>query len=96
MVEGHGVSDAPGAIETNISPNPFTNITKIKYELKQAETVQLMVYNQLGQLVYQQSLYQTQGPQQIIWNAKDQPDGLYYFRITAYDQMADGKMVKAR
>ena len=31
-------------------PNPFTNSATIEYELKQPSTVQLSVYNQLGQL----------------------------------------------
>lgn len=93
---GSFITNAQNAIETHISPNPFTKITKIKYELKQAGTVQFIVYNQLGQLVYQQSLLQVQGPQQLIWNAKEQPQGLYYFRIEAHDQVADGKLVKVR
>ena len=81
---------------SQISPNPFTTSTTIKYELKQPEKVSLMIYNHLGQLVHKTQENQPQGKQQIIWNAEGLPDGIYYFRLQVGEQFANGKMVKVR
>jgi len=58
--------------------------------------VQFSVFNQLGQLVYHHSEDQQQGSQQLQWDAQDQAEGLYYYRMKAGDAIANGKMVKAR
>ena len=79
-----------------VYPNPFKTITKIEYELKQASKVQLSVFNQLGQIVYLRSEKQAQGKQQLIWNAEKFAEGIYYFKIQAGEQLANGKMVKVR
>ena len=79
-----------------VHPTPFTISTTLSYELKQPETVQLSVFNQLGQLVYQHSEDQTQGKQQLHWKAQDQPEGLYFYQLHAGDKTANGKLVKAR
>ena len=78
------------------NPNPFSTSTNIEYELKQPETVQLSIFNHHGQLVYQIEENQSQGIQQQIWNAEGLPDGIYYFRIQAGEQITNGKMVKVR
>jgi hypothetical protein len=57
--------------------------------------MQLNIYNQLGQLVYQHSEEQAQGEQQLRWQAEDQPDGLYFYRLKVDEQVAIGKLVKA-
>jgi len=50
----------------------------------------------LGQLVYQTEENQPQGKQQLIWNAEGYSDGIYYYRLQAGEQTANGKMVKVR
>ena len=78
------------------SPNPFSNSITIEYTLKHTETVQLSVFNQLGQLVYLHSEEQTRGIQKLQWKADDQPEGLYYFRLQAGEQVATGNLVKIK
>lgn len=80
----------------SVSPNPFSSSTTLSYDLKEPSTVQLSVFNQLGQLVYQHSEKQTQGIQKLHWDAEDQPEGLYYYRVQSGDQQATGKLVKTR
>jgi len=89
------------SIDNNLSlvivhPNPFNTSTTLSYDLKAPSTVQLSVYNQLGQLVYLHSEDQSQGSQQLNWKAQDMPEGLYYYRLQAGEQTANGKMVKVR
>jgi N-acetylneuraminic acid mutarotase len=78
------------------SPNPFTTSTTLSYELKQPEKVTLSIFNHLGQLVYQTQLNQQPGNQQLIWNAEGYAEGVYYYRLKAGDQVANGKLVKVR
>ena len=75
-------------------PNPFTTSTTIEYELKQPEKVTLTIYDYLGKLIYQIDKNQIKGKQQLIWNANGLPDGIYYFRLQAANQIANGKMMK--
>jgi len=77
-------------------PNPFSTSTTIEYEHKQPEKVSMTIYNHLGQLVYQTQKNQPQGKQQLIWNAEGYADGIYYYRLQAGDQIANGKIVKVR
>ena len=77
-------------------PNPFSTSTTIGYELKQPENVSLSIYNHSGQLVFQTQENQSQGKQQLLWNAEGHTDGIYYFRLQAGEQIAAGKMVKVK
>jgi hypothetical protein len=91
-----GISDSFIGYDIVVSPNPFIASTTLLYKLKEPSTVQLSVFNQLGQLVYAYSEKQQQGDQQLIWDASKQPEGLYFFRLKAGDQVATGKMVKVK
>jgi len=90
------ISEIGALIGLAISPNPFTTSTTVEYELKQPSTVQLSIYNQLGQLVYQTQENQQQGKQQLLWNADRYADGIYYYRLQVGDATSNGKMVKVR
>jgi len=75
-------------------PNPFTSSTTLSYVLKQPSAVQLSVYNQLGQLIYQHSEDQQQGSQKLHWQTENQPEGIYFYQLHSGDQVANGKLVK--
>ncbi|NMB47831.1 T9SS type A sorting domain-containing protein [Candidatus Kuenenbacteria bacterium] len=72
-------------------PNPFNSTTTIKYSLPQAETVQLTIYNILGQKVKDLvNVKQPAGSYNIVWDATDRngmtvPTGVYFYRIEASD-----------
>ncbi len=78
----------------NTQPNPFSSSITIEYKLKQTQTVQISIFNQFGQLVYQQTEDQVQGLQQLHWKAQDQAEGLYYYRLQAAKHIINGKMMK--
>jgi predicted GH43/DUF377 family glycosyl hydrolase len=83
-------------ISVQLYPNPFTSSTILSYSLKQPSTVQLSVFNQMGQLVYQRSEEQQQGEQRLQWDAQDIAEGIYYYGLKAGDQIAKGKLVKVK
>lgn len=79
-----------------IFPNPFSTSTTIEYELKQPEKVTLKVYDYLGKQVFQTEDNQSQGKQQLIWNAESFADGIYYYSLQIGEKVANGKMVKVK
>ena len=82
--------------EALVAPNPFSTSTTLEYKLKQPEKVMLTIYDQMGKQVYNTEENQPLGKQQLIWNAEEYTDGIYYFRLQAGDHVANGKMVKVR
>ncbi len=65
-------------------PNPFNPSTTIRFDLKEASTVVLGIYNTLGQLV-KSSNYGTMnaGRYSEVFNMSELATGLYFYRITA-------------
>ena len=63
-------------------PNPFSETTTIRYELKKAGLVQLKIFNmtgaQVADLVRQQ---QAEGSYEVLWQATDLPKGAYICRL---------------
>ena len=79
-----------------VYPNPFSTNTAFEYILEKESTVQISIYNHLGQQVDHIQQNQSAGKQQITWNAEGLPSCVYYFRMQAGDQLASGKLVLVR
>ncbi len=97
-VVGDGSLPTSFGLEPNY-PNPFNPATTLRYNLIEADLVQLTVYNVLGQqirvLIDQ---VQEAGGYQVEWDATDASGqrvapGLYLYRLEAGDQTAVGKML---
>jgi len=75
-------------------PNPFNPVTKIKYQLPFESTVNLKIYNILGQevitLINEQ---QKAGYYEISFNASRYASGVYIYRIQAGKFSSSKKMV---
>jgi len=86
----------------NNFPNPFNPRTIIRYEIPTSCSVELSIYNQLGQKVYTLvNKWQTAGTYQVVWDGKDdqgQPvaSGVYVYQIKAGDFVEARKMVLMR
>ena len=76
-----------------IQPNPVNKLTSIVYQLQYSQKVELVIYNQQGQQVYQQEVFQSSGDHQMIWDASDIPGGLYYFVIRIGKESARRKLL---
>ena len=50
----------------------------------------------MGEQVYRVEENQQQGKQQLIWNAGNCADGVYYYRLQIGNTVAKGKMAKVR
>ncbi len=76
-------------------PNPFSNSTTLEYELEQSATVNLSIYNNLGQQVaVLVDGEQPKGRLQVRWEAEGLPAGIYYFRLTTDGcRLITGKLV---
>jgi len=67
-------------------PNPFNPSTTLRYDLPRESTVQLSIYNLNGYLI--QTLInakQNAGRYSVVWDASNQPSGVYLYKIQAGD-----------
>lgn len=68
-------------------PNPFNPHTTIPFVLQKQSTVQLFVYNAVGQQIYNSSLMSFKsGKNMLKWHGKNQtgvelPSGVYFYRL---------------
>ena len=78
----------------SVSPNPSVSGFNFDYLLKNPQTVNLFIFNELGQLVYQKTEQQGSGNQQIRWYDPQAARGLYFYEIkTNAQRSAIGKIV---
>jgi flagellar hook assembly protein FlgD len=70
-------------------PNPFNPETRIKYSLPEQSTVNLKIYNLLGQEVASLATgAQEMGYYEVVWNGKNNQGtnvgtGVYFYRFEA-------------
>lgn len=75
-------------------PNPFNAQTTISYSLPETGPVTLTIYNILGQKVA--TLFdgiQTSGEHRVVWDAKNQPSGIYFTRLESGDHKSSSQML---
>ncbi len=65
-------------------PNPFNPVTTIRYSLARAVPVQLELFNVLGERVaVLVNAPQTAGHHSVVWDAREFPSGIYFYRLKA-------------
>ena len=79
-------------------PNPFNNSTMIRFKLPAPGHVQLLVFNTLGQRVWQHRYsFSSGGRHRILFNGNRFPSGLYFYQVIFQGQKrtfrAKGKML---
>jgi hypothetical protein len=75
-------------------PNPFNSTTTISYTLPQSGHVKLSIHDIQGrEITVLQNTLQTAGYKKTIWNAGDQPSGLYFCRLESKGKVATTKLM---
>lgn len=75
-------------------PNPFNPETKISYNLKNATSVKITVYDRLGrEIVVLVDESQSEGEHTVSFNASSLPSGVYFYRIKTPERVEVQKMV---
>ena len=76
-------------------PNPFNPSTRIKFDLPEASTVSLIIYDVLGRQVAQLATgYHEAGYHSVTWNASNQASGIYFARFNVTDAQGNIKYMK--
>ena len=76
-------------------PNPFSQQTKLVYNIWESSFVRLSVFNQYGQLIkVLVSERQDRGNKEVIISAADLPPGIYFCRLEIGDRQVNTKIVK--
>ncbi|HPV14937.1 MAG TPA: FlgD immunoglobulin-like domain containing protein [Candidatus Cloacimonadota bacterium] len=90
----------PAALSLDrIYPNPFTDETKIEYNLKEAAPVRLSIYNQRGQLVRKLvSECKVAGTHTVSWNGSDTKgrkvsSGIYFAHLNSGNFNSQKKLI---
>lgn len=91
--EGHGVLPLTAVLEQNY-PNPFNPSTRIRYTLSQADHATLKIFNIMGkEIASLVDQFQIAGEHEVVWNASDFPDGIYFYRLLAGDFVETKKLL---
>ncbi len=78
-------------------PNPFNPTTTIAYRIAEAGTVELSVFNALGQKVYEwKSQYQEAGFHRIRFNGEELSSGVYFYTLKSSAFIKTKKMLLVR
>lgn len=66
------------------SPNPFNQVTTIRYELPRSSEVELVIYNLIGQEIkILEKIKKKVGFHEVDWKASNLPSGIYFYKLTA-------------
>jgi CotH kinase protein len=77
-----------------VSPNPSVLGFVFDYTLQNSSEVKLLIFNQLGQNIYQTKVKQTNGENQLTWDG-NVASGIYFYEILFDEKLRmAGKLVK--
>jgi hypothetical protein len=75
-------------------PNPLSSITTIRYDLPGDAFVSLEIFNNTGHRIDNLvNCKQLRGNHEVRWNAQNLSEGIYFYRISTYNQSATGKLI---
>ncbi|MBT8379658.1 MAG: exo-alpha-sialidase [Ignavibacteria bacterium] len=93
IIEVNGVTVSTVQLEQNF-PNPFNPSTIINYQIGNDGFVNLNIYNSIGEEVAQLvNELQKGGSYQVIFDAKELPNGIYIYRLSSGNYVETKKMI---
>jgi len=88
------VAAIPDEFEMIVYPNPFNGTTRISYQLNQPGNITIRILDLNGRLIeVLQNGYRRGGNHNAIWNALDNPSGIYLYQFEAGSFSTIGKLV---
>jgi flagellar hook assembly protein FlgD len=75
-------------------PNPFNPNTTIQYNVKNSESISLQVIDISGRVV--ETLLEDiiePGNHEITWDARNQPSGIYFVKLTSGERSQTQKLI---
>ncbi|MCD6367002.1 MAG: T9SS type A sorting domain-containing protein [Bacteroidales bacterium] len=75
-------------------PNPFYGKTSIKYYSPDKEKVSLIVYDLLGNKIYDETMISRKGINKFNFSAHNLSKGIYCYSITAHNKTFTKRMIK--
>ena len=88
-----GIGDISGDLDVSLAPNPNTGLFKVSVSGTADETLNIMIFNFTGQVVYEQESVAVQNQHTINVDLADQPDGLYFVQIITKSQKFTEKVI---
>ncbi|MCX8009750.1 MAG: T9SS type A sorting domain-containing protein, partial [Ignavibacteria bacterium] len=84
-------------------PNPFNGTTKIRFSIPEQESVELNIYNILGQRVKSltPNTQFSKGAHEVVWDGRDEDNnqvssGVYIYRVESLKYLSSKKLVLLR
>jgi hypothetical protein len=79
--------------QVNVYPNPFTGAANISFTMQKAGTVELRVFNLVGEVVFEMpSQEYHQGTHNVVFDGSDLNSGLYFLNIRIGDKTISRKI----
>ncbi|MBD3233298.1 MAG: T9SS type A sorting domain-containing protein [candidate division Zixibacteria bacterium] len=86
-------SGLPSTISIDNSPNPFNATTTITYQLPEAGSVNLAIYNLSGQKVATlEDGFRNAGKHSVSWDASNYSSGIYFYKLVVGDRVITKRM----
>jgi hypothetical protein len=87
----------PHEISLTVYPNPANATVNIKYNLNQAQDVEIRIYNVTGERLWQYHTgLQQPGEKRISYDAKDLTSGVYYLHLQTQSLDVTEKVIIAK
>ena len=67
--------------DLDVFPNPVTKASTISFTTTEAQEIDLVIYNQLGQIIEHIDYTTIAGRNDLIWNRKSLESGLYFISL---------------
>lgn len=98
---GTGIGSAPRSFDVKVLPgypNPAGGEVHLEYTLGRSASVEIAIYNTLGQILDTPVRLQRKAPgrHNVRWNASAHPSGIYFWRLAADGQTITRKFVVTR
>lgn len=77
-------------------PNPFRLSTRIGFYSQKQGSLELVIYNMIGEIIYREHLFATGGKAYFKFTGEDLPSGIYIYTVMNRQTSFKAKLVKTK